>query len=192
MSYDISINFPIKLQGSQLLFTSLISYIILIFCILYWIKYYIKSKFEFTNDNKPNGIFRNYNKFYSQYLIINKKMSLKHLLTDRKYRSTLLYLWLISTGLMYMYYSTLVISPEISSRQPPRTEQQVKISSLSFSLLGHFILGITLKIENPKSKLLKKISIIRYLKNRIQSDLSHNSHDESENNDMTWIFLHPF
>lgn len=92
----------------------------------------------------------------------NKRLDpgISWLLKDKRYRETLIGCWLIITGLMYMYYSTVVMIPEILSRDTV-TDNAGTLILLSMALPAHLILGFFLYgIWQSKCKRIgyKKIS----------------------------------
>jgi hypothetical protein len=80
---------------------------------------------------------------------------------NEKYRDRVIGFWLILSGLMYMYYSTVVVIPEILSRDNILIEssnpshQIVTLIILSMSLIAHFIVGVILYNRWDKESRIK-------------------------------------
>jgi len=80
---------------------------------------------------------------------------------NEKYRDRVIGFWLILSGLMYMYYSTVVVIPEILSRDNILIEssnpshQIVTLIILLMSLIAHFIVGVILYNRWDKESRIK-------------------------------------
>ncbi|HJT86088.1 MAG TPA: hypothetical protein VJ697_16535, partial [Nitrososphaeraceae archaeon] len=142
----------------QIQLTSIIGLILLSIVSIYWFCYMNK-----TNQTE-------YNKYYSKFLSLSSRYnSLRDLLNHREYRHVLLNLWLIVTGLMYMYYSTVIVTPELLFRfNLPNLFQEETITFVValYSFVGHILLGILYLINknqeenNQDFTLIKKIAKI--------------------------------
>lgn len=175
---------------SQLQYTTLISIVILIVSSIYWTKYIespsITKLFGKAKSNREkNKSMSLHNNYFKKFDYKNKKKSsLIELLTNRKCRTTFLYLWFITTGLLYMYYSTVVITPEFLFRQETYYPvDTIRILLLTFSVIGHFVLGFSYIVEkSPKFAFLTKRVFKIY---KVQVD----NRSQDENKDIAWIYF---
>jgi len=164
--------------------TTIIGILMLLITCFYWF-FYI---YGIRRDNK---VTINENITHEEPGTLNSKdSSLRDLLTNKKYRSTLIRLWLILTGLMYMFYSTVVITPEIVFRQRPELSFPVILILIWLSsVLGHLILGLVYHNRfTPITKLATLLLKIIEIKDNDNSK-AENSEPEKENKDILAIFV---
>lgn len=161
--------------------TSVIGIFSLLIVIIYWLFYLYRPKRSSENSNSNNK--RNNNQlhleFYRSDTVNSKSASLRDLLVIKKYRNTLIRLWLILSGLMYMFYSTVVITPDLIYRQNPEFSFPIVLILVWISsVIGHSILGFFYP-----GKILR---LINFFKNHLISyksvDVTDNKDDEKQNN----------
>ncbi len=102
---------------------------------------------HFNNKNKTG--YPNHKQFYANSQYVNKSENgIKELFSNRKHRKALVNLWLILTGLFYMYYSTVIITPEFLYRDNIGNTRLMLILFWCVSIIGHIWLAIIWKFVN--------------------------------------------
>lgn len=107
--------------------------------------------------------------FYSGSLYVNKdENGLKELLTHRKHRNSLISIFFIVSGLFYMYYSTVIVIPEIYYRNNIDNHQKTVFLFFISAIIGHISPALFHKLyekmtHNSKEKKPSYIKIIKVL-----------------------------